>query len=278
MKSPVYSQVMTPTVWGSIRQSVILPALLRWLADHGQWGIFLGRSLLGIFIPPWKWRATLNEIRLIGVDSLSIIVFTGFFTGMVLGLQGYHTLKRFSSEGLLGSGVVLSLLRELGPVLSALLLTGRAGSAMCAQVGVMRISEQIDALECMAIDVFNYLISPKMLAGIICLPILTLIFCVVGVYGGYIASCVIIGINPSSYYQGMVEALSTENLDSFQMCLCKAFVFSILVVSICTYQGYCVLKLRAKGAAGVSKATTKAVVFSSVSILLWDYLITSFMM
>lgn len=241
------------------------------IAGHGRWAAFVFRTLLGMACPPYKLKPILHEIRVIGFESLSIIVFTGLFTGMVLGLQGYHTLRSFSSEGLLGTGVAISLVTELGPVLSALLLAGRAGSALCAQIGVMRISEQIDALECMAIDVHNHLIAPKLLAGLISLPILALIFCVVGMFGGYIAGCVFLDVNPASYYDGMASAIDWPRL---RMCVLKSVFFAFLIVTICAQRGFCVLRLKEKGAAGVSRATTQSVVISSVSILMWDYLLT----
>ncbi len=208
----------------------------------------------------------------IGVYSISIIIFTGFFTGMVLGLQGYHLLKSFSSEAMLGSGVAKSLISELGPVLSAILLTGRAGSAICAQIGVMRISEQVDALECMAVDIFNFLISPKLLAGLISLPILTMLFCVTGIFGGWVTGVGMLGVNNAYFYDGMVSAITTTDV---KMCLIKSLVFALLVISICSYKGYRVLKQKEKGARAVSSATTQAVVSSSVWILIVDYLLTS---
>lgn len=241
------------------------------IAAHGRWVVFVARSVAGLCSPPYKLHPVLREIRIIGAESLTIIIFTGLFTGMVLGLQGYHTLKRFGSEGILGTGVAISLLSELGPVLAALLLAGRAGSALAAQIGVMRISEQIDALECMAIDPFNYLVGPKLVAGIVSLPVLTFVFCVVGLGGGWLAGCVFLDVNPTSYYDGCVSAVDWPLL---RMCLAKAAFFGFLVVSVCATQGYHVHRLQEKGAAAVSRATTQAVVFSSVGVLMWDYLLS----
>lgn len=245
------------------------------LAEHGRWGVFMARSFLGTLTPPHKIFPTIKEIRIIGVESLSIIVFTGLFTGMVLGLQGYTTLKKFGSEGILGQGVTVSLFSELGPVLTALLLTGRAGSSLCAEIGVMRISEQIDALECMAIDPFNFLISPKLTAGIISLPILSFTFSLVGILGGFVAGVLILDVSSGSYYDGIVKAIDAKLI---RMCLVKSIVFSMLMVTICAFKGFCVYRQKTKGAMGVSKATTDAVVFTSVNILLWDYLLTSLLL
>lgn len=243
------------------------------ITEHGRWGCFTLRLFVSVFRPPFKFSSVIKEIKVIGVESLSIIVFTALFTGMVLGLQGYTTLKQFGSEGLLGIGVTASLFSELGPVLTALLLIGRAGSSLCAQIGVMRNSEQIDALECMGIDPFNFLISPKLLAAIIVFPILSFLFCIVGTGGGYFAGVYLLGVNPGAYYDGMVRAL--YNPTHVNMCLYKSLCFSVLMISICACKGYYVHMHKVKGALAVARCTTEAVVFSSVSILIWDYLITS---
>jgi len=243
------------------------------LVSHGRWGIFMVQVILGSLRMPFKFKACVQEIKAIGADSLSIIVFTALFTGMVLGLQGYTTLKQFGADSALGLGVTITLFSELGPVLAALLLTGRAGSSMCAQIGVMRISEQIDALETMGIDPFHYIISPKLIAGIISFPILTFLFSLVGIFGGYVAGVMLLGVNSGEYYSGIVRALNNETI--IPMCFFKSLVFGILMVMICTFQGYMVYMQKAKGAIGVSKSTTSAVVFTSVNVLLWDYLLTS---
>jgi len=243
------------------------------LVAHGRWGIFMLQVVLGSLKLPFKFRACLQEIRAIGADSLSIIIFTALFTGMVLGLQGYTTLKQFGADSALGLGVTITLFSELGPVLSALLLTGRAGSSMCAQIGVMRISEQIDALDTMGIDPFHYIISPKLVASLISFPILTFLFSIVGIFGSYIAGVMILGVNSGEYYAGAVRALQNDTI--IPMCLVKSMVFGFLMIMICTHKGYMVYTQKSKGAVGVSKATTDAVVFTSVNVLLWDYLLTS---
>ena len=193
---------------------------------------------------------------------------------MVLGVQGYYTLSKFGSEGLLGSAVALSLIRELGPVLTALMVTGRAGSAICAEIGIMRISEQIDALDCMAIDPYRYLIAPKFVASLISLPALNFIFNIVGIAGGYIVGVLILGVNSGAFFSGM-EA-SVTNDDIFMGAL-KSFVFGLIIVWICSSRGFFVHLDRAGGfgAEGVSRATTNAVVLSSVAVLVFDYLLTA---
>ncbi len=247
------------------------------IRDAGRMALFLLAALKGIFLRPFRFREVVRQVRIIGADSFGVIFFTALFTGMVLGLQGYYTLRKFGSEGLLGSAVALSLIRELGPVLTALMVTGRAGSAMCAEIGIMRNSEQLDALECMAVDPFRYLITPKFLAMIIAMPILAQFFNIVGIGGGYVAGVILLGVNPGAFYSGIEQ--SVVNLD-INLGIVKSFVFALLVVWICTGRGYFVHVLRNAGfgAEGVSRATTQAVVYSSIAVLIWDYLITAVML
>lgn len=250
---------------------------LLYLQDLGRMGIFLFRTLTGIFKSPFRFRAVIGQVREIGVNSMGVIFFTAAFTGMVLGLQGYYTLRKFGSEGMLGSAVSLSLIREMGPVLTALMVTGRAGSAMCAEIGIMRNSEQLDALECMAIDPFRYLIAPKFLATLISIPLLTLIFDVVGIFGGYVAGVQMLGVNPGAFFSGMESSVVNKDLI---MGIVKSLVFAVLIVWICTGRGYFVHQIKGAGfgAEGVSRVTTQAVVLSSISILIWDYILTAIML
>ena len=250
---------------------------LYYLHDFGRMGLFFGQILLGLFRRPFRFRALVKQISLIGANSLPVIIFTGAFTGMVLGLQGYYTLRKFGSEGLLGSAVALSLFRELGPVLTALMVTGRAGSAMCAEIGIMRNSEQLDALECMSVDPFRYLITPKFLATLIAVPILTLIFDVVGIYGGYLTGVSLLGVNSGAFFSGMEASVVNKDIN---LGIIKSFAFAILIVWVCTGRGYFVHAIRNAGfgAEGVSKVTTQAVVVSSISVLVWDYLLTAILL
>lgn len=242
--------------------------------DLGRMGIFLVRAIGALFQRPFRLREVVRQTRLIGANSFFVIFFTAAFTGLVLGLQGYYTLRKFGAEGALGSAVALSLIRELGPVLTALMVIGRAGSAMCAELGIMRNSEQLDALECMAVDPFRYLIAPKLLATMISIPLLTLIFNVVGIFGGYLAGVVLLGVNAGSYFSGMELSVVDQDI---RMGVIKSFVFALLVVWICTARGYFVHVIRGAGfgAEGVSRVTTQAVVFSSISVLVFDYLLTA---
>ncbi|TLM68207.1 MAG: ABC transporter permease [Deltaproteobacteria bacterium] len=250
---------------------------LWYLETAGRMGLFLLRMLRGIFTPPFKLFPVIRQVHFIGARSTFVILFTGAFTGMVLGLQGYYTLRKFGSEGFLGSAVALSLVRELGPVLTALMVIGRAGSAICAEIGIMRNSEQIDALECMAIDPYRYLMAPKLLAGIVALPLLTAIFDVVGIAGGYLVGVGLFGVSPGAYFQGMYSSVVWADVE---MGLVKSLVFGLLLVWIAAAKGYYLHLERSGGfgAEGVSRTTTDAVVLSSVAVLVWDYLITSIML
>lgn len=247
---------------------------LYYINQAGRMGTFLFLSLLSIFKPPYKISAIIKQTYIIGTLSIFVIVFTGAFTGMVLGLQGYNTLRKFGAEGLLGSAVALSLIRELGPVLSALMVTGRAGSAICAEIGIMRISEQIDALDCMAIDPHKYIIAPKFVAGIISMPLLTAIFDVTGIFGGYITGVKLLGANEGAYFSSMYKDVE---FDDIYMGLVKSLCFGLLITWISSAKGYYVHFERSGGfgAEGVSRATTSAVVLSSVAILVFDYFLTS---
>lgn len=240
----------------------------------GRMGMFFSAAIGSIFKPPYSVYPVVRQIYFFGTRSVTVILIVGLFTGMVLGLQGYHNLKQFGSEEMLGSAVALSLIQELAPVLTALMVIGRAGSAICAEIGIMRNSEQIDALECMAIDPVKYLVAPKFLAALISMPVLTFIFCMVGIFGGYVAGVVLLDVAEGAYFQGMYKSVDWEDI---RLCLIKSVIFGLLVVWIATFKGYFLHMNRTGvfGAEGVSRVTTDAVVFASVSILVWDYLIGS---
>ncbi|KAF0193135.1 MAG: putative ABC transport system permease protein [Gammaproteobacteria bacterium] len=245
--------------------------------QFGRMGVFLAVCTYYFFKPPYKIYPIVRQIRFIGAGSIFVIGVTGAFTGMVLALQGYYTLTKFGSEDLLGSAVALSLIRELGPVLTALMVIGRAGSAICAEIGIMRTSEQIDALECMAINPYRYLMVPKFVAAIISLPLLVFIFDVVGIAGGYLVGVVLLGVNEGAYFQGMYDSVVWKDVE---LGLVKAFVFGLLIVWIAAAKGYYMHLERSPvfGAEGVSRITTNAVVLASVTILIWNYLIGAIML
>ncbi len=234
----------------------------------GRMGCFFGQTLLCAATPPLKLSWVVKQIWFIGYQSTLVILLTGVFSGMVLGLQGFHTLNRFGSTALLGPMVALSLIKELGPVLSALMVTGRAGSAITAEIGIMRISEQIDALELMGLNPYRYLIVPKVIAGLLALPLLTAIFDVVGIFGGYFVGGKLLGVGEGTYFGEMANYVK---MDDILEGLYKSLSFGVLITWVCCYKGY----FAGFGAEGVSRATTQAVVLSSVLILFWDYMMTS---
>lgn len=236
------------------------------ILNLGYFVLFLVYSLLNILLPPYKPRLWIRQIRIIGADSTMLIVLIGTFTGMVLGLQGYNTLNRFGAAGALGTLVALALVRELGPVLAALMIAARSGSAMAAELGSMQVTEQVDALTVMAINPVQYLVSPRMLAGLISFPLLTTIFDVVGIYGGYLVGVKLMGAPKGPYFSGIS---SNMDLHDIATGFWKSVVFGVIVMWVCCYKGYNAERM----ATGVSRATTEAVVLSSVLILAFDYVI-----
>ena len=250
---------------------------LYYLDQAGRMVIFLFHCLVSVVTPPYKIAPVLRQVQFIGARSIFVILFTGAFTGMVLALQGYYTLRKFGSEGFLGSAVALSLIRELGPVLTALMVTGRAGSAICSEIGIMRNSEQIDALDCMAIDPHKYLMAPKLIAGILSLPLLTFIFDVVGIFGGYLVGVGLFDVNEGSFFHGMYASVGWQDI---HMGIIKSLVFGLLIIWIAAAKGFFLHHERSGGfgAEGVSRTTTNAVVLCSVTVLVWDYLITAILL
>ncbi len=248
---------------------------LRINGNLGAIAIFFARAFVLIFNPK-QFSAIIQQIYFIGARSAQIVMLVGFFTGMVLGLQLYFVLIKFGSVGVLGTAVALTLIRELGPVLTAIMITARAGSAMTAEIGIQRISEQIDALSTMRIDPVGFLISPRVAAAIISFPILTTFFNMIGILGGWVSGCLLLGVNSGVYFYRVVA--STE-LDDLTGGLVKSLVFGLLVVTICCFQGfYTHMRTDSYGARSVSLSTTSAVVLSCVMILVSDYVVTSFIM
>ena len=208
---------------------------------------------------------------------MTVTAVAGGFVGMVVALQFYDTLVRFGSVSLLGAAVGLSLIRELAPVLTALIVIGRAGSAMCAEIGIMRSDNQIDALECMAIDPYAYLIAPRFIATVIAVPLLTAIFNVIGIIGGWFVGVVIFGLSEGAYFVGISDSIVWDDV---LMDLVKALSFGVIIVWICTGRGF-LLHLDHRptfGAEGVSRTTTDAVVSASIAVLFADYIISAVML
>ena len=246
--------------------------LVRLTSSIGAFTIFLFKSFVLIFqlkqIP-----LIVNQVYMIGARSVTIVMLVGLFTGMVLGLQLHYVMIQFGAVGYLGSVISLSLVRELGPVLTAIMITARAGSAMAAEIGIQRISEQIDALETMSISPLGYLISPRLAAGIISFPILTAFFDLIAIFGGFVSGVLLVGNNPGVYFDRVVRSLQFVDIYSGFI---KSVVFAVLVVTICCFQGYFThLRKDGFGAKSVGLSTTQAVVLSCIMILVSDYVVTS---
>ena len=248
---------------------------LRLNNDLGAMAIFFFRSFFMIF----RLKAIpdiISQVYFIGAKSAQIVMLVGFFTGMVLGLQLYFVLVKFGSVGVLGTAIALTLIREMGPVLAAIMITARAGSAMTAEIGIQRISEQIDALSTMRIDPVGYLISPRIAAAVISFPILTTLFDLIGILGGWVSGCLLLGVNSGAYFYRVVSATQMEDITGG---LVKSLVFGLLVVTICCFQGFFThMRTDSFGARSVSLSTTSAVVISCVMILISDYVVTSFIL
>lgn len=226
------------------------------------------RAGLAAFAPPWRLRLMIRQMDFVGVGSFVIIAITGFFTGAVFTLQSNLAFRLFGAEGLTGATVALSLTRELSPVLTGLMVTGRVGSAMAAEIGTMRVTEQIDALEVMAVNPVQYLVTPRLLAAATMLPLLTMTYTAVGMVGSWLVGVKYLGIDQSTFWS---RVFSYVDPDDIWNGLIKAACFGVILSVVGCYLGF---QTRG-GAEGVGRATTRAVVIASVSILISDYFITS---
>jgi len=245
----------------------------RILDDLGGVFLFLLESFVLIFAGWGQFSKSVRQVYFIGVQSVSVIALIGLFSGMVMGMQLYFALSVFGADGFLGTGVALSMVRELGPVLTAIMLTGRAGSAMTAEIGVMRISEQIDALTIMDINPMRYLVAPKLAASLISFPILTAFFNIIALWGGWLTGVKLLGANEGVYWSRVQDSLDWADIEGGFI---KSIIFGILVCTICCFEGYYTHKRSGHaGPEGVSQSTTNAVVKSCVIILAADYVMTS---
>lgn len=245
------------------------------LAALGGFSLFLLDGLRRVHTP-YLFRKLVRQLYVIGYKTLFVIMLIGLFCGMVLGLQGYYTLVKFGSEGLLGAAVALSLIRELGPVLTAIMITGRAGSSMAAEIGVMRISEQIDALDMMDVNPVGYLVTPRLYASLIAFPLLTAVFDVVGVFGGYLTGVLLLRINEGAYFYRIESSVAMADINGAFL---KSLIFALLVTTVCCRQGYLAHRRKdGMGPEAVGNAATSAVVISCVLILIADYVLTSFLL
>ncbi len=255
-------------------QNTLIYPLIDTIRSIGRSGLFLLTGLWKIITPPYKLFPIVKQLHFIGARSLLVIVISGIFVGMVVALQFYDTLLRFGSVALLGSAVGLSLIRELGPVLTALIIIGRAGSAICAEISIMRNEHQIDALECMAIDPFKYLIAPRLLAAMIAMPLLTTVFVSVGIFGGYFVGVILFEVSPGSYLGGMYDSVLWRDI---LMGGIKSFAFGFIMIWVATSKGFYLHLARGghHGSEGVSRVTTDAVVLASISVLFADYILSA---
>lgn len=241
------------------------------LLSLGRASIMLFYSIFGRPQFRKNFPIFIMQLYVIGVKSVSIIVVSGLFIGMVLGLQGYNVLVDFMAEGALGQLVSLSIIRELGPVVSALLFAGRAGSALTAEIGLKKATEQLSSLEMMAVDPLRRVIAPRLWAGIISLPLLTLIFTVVGIYGGKLVGVDWLGVDDGIFWSGMNSSI--DFYEDVVMCLIKSSCFAIVVTWISLFNGYDLVPT----SVGISNATTNTVVQSSLAILGLDFVLTAVM-
>jgi len=241
--------------------------LLSFMQRIGSFSIFCFSGVLHCFQPPYYPRILFKQMLEIGYYSLPVVGLTGLFAGMVLALQSYTGFARFSAEGAIANVVVLSITRELGPVLAGLMVAGRIGAAMAAEIGTMRVTEQIDALTTLSTNPMKYLVVPRLLAGVTMMPFLVLIADIIGVFGGYIVAVYKLGFNPSIYIQNTMDFMEFHDIASG---LVKAAVFGFIVTLMGCYHGY----NSRGGAQGVGAATTNAVVSSAIMILCFDYILT----
>ena len=240
---------------------------LGFLAAVGELALFAGRALAAAVTPPYYPRLILRQVVYIGYYSLPVVGLTALFTGMVLALQSYTGFSRFNAESAVATVVVLSVTRELGPVITGLMVAGRVGAAMAAEIGTMRVTEQIDALTTLSTDPVRYLVLPRLFAGLVTMPALVLVADIVGVFGGYLVAVYKLNFNPANYLTQTEQYLETMDVVSG---LVKAAVFGFLVALMGCHQGY-----RSRGGAeGVGQATTYAVVSASILILLFNYFLT----
>lgn len=241
------------------------------LQSMGNSGVFL----FGVFIRRPDivrlWPALRQQLHFVGVLSCIIIIVSALFIGMVVGLQGYNTLQKFGAGSQLGQLLALSIARELGPVISALLFAGRAGSALTAEIGLMKATEQLASMDMMGVDPLGRIIYPRFLAGIISLPILSLIFSAVAIYGGYFIGVIWLGVDAGSFWSNMQAAVNFK-LDVLSGII-KSIVFAFVVVWIAVYQGFSCIPT----AEGISQSTTRTVVYSSLAVLGLDFLLTAMM-
>ncbi|PZQ46480.1 MAG: ABC transporter permease [Micavibrio aeruginosavorus] len=242
-------------------------SILKFLESIGAMAIFIGQSIRHVFTPPWYPKLILRQFIDIGYYSLPVVGMTAIFTGMVLALQSYTGFSRFNAESAIASVVALSVTRELAPVLAGLMVAGRIGASIAAEIGTMRVTEQIDALTTLSVNPYKYLIVPRIIAGTLMLPALVLIADIIGIYGGYIVSIYTLGFSEGSYLNQTWDILEVNDVASG---LFKAAMFGFIVTMMGCYHGF----NSGRGAQGVGTATTYAVVSASILILIFNFILT----
>lgn len=249
----------------------LIQGLARILASIGKIALFLGRILMQVPIALLRPRLVIHQIYNAGALSLVIIMTCGLFVGMVLGLQGYDLLERFGSESSLGSGAALALIKELGPVITALLFAGRAGTALTSEIGLMRATDQLSAMEIMAVDPVRHIVAPRFIGGVVALPLLTMIFITIAIFGVQLEGVQILGVDQGTFWSQM---RSSVDLDDVLEGILKGCVFGIACSLIAVFEGY----NAEPTAEGVGRATTRTVVNSAVLTLVLDYMLTALML
>ena len=248
----------------------VLDPFIYWLDNIGNVISLTGQTLFWLIRPPYRFGQMFNAMEFIGVQSLAIVALTGTFSGMVVTLQTVYALRAFSAEGRVGGIVAVSLLRELAPVFTAIMVTARAGSAMAAELGNMRVTEQIDAITTMGVSPVQYLVVPRVLATTLVLPLLALCFAIAGMFGSWIVAVVWQGIDPGVFFERIQTFVKFADI---RMLLVKSALFGVIVSTICCKKGF----HATGGARGVGEATAKAVVSSIVAIFAADYVVTTLM-
>jgi phospholipid/cholesterol/gamma-HCH transport system permease protein len=241
--------------------------VLRLLEELGRFFQMFGRTAVWSVRPPYDVPEHFRQMVRVGVDSIPVVFLTTLFTGMVLALQTFNGFARFHAESLVGSVVALSLTRELAPVLTALMVTGRVGSAMAAELGTMRVTEQIDALTALGTEPVQYLVVPRVAASILMMPLLVILGDAIGIYGGYLVAVQLLGANPVTYIENSFRFLEVSDVTSG---IVKAAVFGLIFSLVACVRGY----FTEGGAEGVGRSTTRAVVSGSLAILFADFFLT----
>jgi phospholipid/cholesterol/gamma-HCH transport system permease protein len=236
----------------------------------GRIFLLLLNTIVWMIRPPYRLHLLIRHMEFVGVKSSFVTILTGTFSGMVLALQSYHGLRIFSAEGMVGGIVALGMTREMGPVITGLMVAGRAGSAMAAEIGTMKVTEQVDALSSMAVNPVQYLIVPRFVAGLLMVPMLTIMSDFVGILGGYFVGVILLGIDHGVFVGNIIDIVDVDDIIDG---LIKAITFGGILTFISCYKGY----YTEGGAEGVGRATTEAVVLSCILILAADYVLTSMM-